>query len=115
MTSPKIPYSDFQKLDLRVGTIQKAEPHPDADKLLILTVNFGKEDRESPRTIVAGIKAYYSPEQLEGKQAIFVANLEPAKLRGIESNGMILAAVESEENIVILTPEKPVKEGTKVS
>jgi len=108
----KISFKKFKRLDLKVGEIKKAEPHPDADKLLVLTVDLGEPET---RTIVAGIKNNYTLEELKGKQAIFVANLEPAKLRGVESNGMILAAVESEENIVILTPEKPVKAGTKVS
>ena len=108
----KIPYSDFAKLDLRVGLIKKAEPHPNASKLLVLTVDLGEEKE---RTIVAGLKNHYSIEDLEGKKAIFVANLEPAMLRGIESNGMILAAVsEDESQIIFLTPEKDIPQGSKI-
>ncbi len=108
----KISLSDFQKLDLRVGKITKVENHPNADNLLVLTVDLNEKQQ---RTIVAGLKNHYKPEELKGKKAIFVANLAPAKLRGIESNGMILAAVsEDESEIIYLTPEKDIKEGTKV-
>ena len=111
MTS-KIPYSDFEKLDLRVGLIKKAEPHPNASKLLVLTVDLGEP---ADRTIVAGLKNHYTPSELEGKKAIFVANLEPAILRGIESNGMILAAVSQDESqIIFLTTEKDIKQGSKI-
>ncbi len=107
----KIPYSDFEKVKLKVGKIIKAEPHPNADKLFVLTVNFGEEER----TIVAGLRKHYSSEELEGKKAIFVVNLEPVKLRGIESNGMILAAVsEDESQVVFLQPEKDIPEGSKI-
>tara|TARA_Y100000310_G_scaffold344244_1_gene455946 strand:+ start:8448 stop:8786 length:339 start_codon:yes stop_codon:yes gene_type:complete len=109
----KITIDDFSKLDLRVGEIKKAEPHPNADKLLVLTVDLG-EDKE--RTIVAGLKGHYEPSDLEGKKAIFISNLEPAELRGVESNGMILAAVsEDKEKITILQPEEDMPAGTKIS
>ena len=106
----KIPYSDFTKLDLRVGKILKAEDHPDADKLLVLTVDLAEDE---PRTVVAGIKEHYEKEKLEGKSAIFVANLAPAKIRGVESNGMILAA-ESNGKIIILTTEQNASPGSKI-
>jgi len=105
----KIKYEDFEKLDLRVATIKKVENHPNADKLYVLTIDLGDE----MRSLVAGIKNYYKPEELIDKQIIVVANLEPAKLRGIESNGMLLAAYD-ENNLVILTPEKKIKEGSKI-
>lgn len=108
----KIHYEDFSKVELKVGKILKVEPHPNADKLLVLTVDLKEE---SPRTIVAGLKNYYAPEELEGKKAVFVANLAPVKLRGIESNGMILAATsEDESQVIFLTPEKDIKEGSKI-
>ncbi len=108
----KISLEDFKKLDLRVGRIMNVEEHPKADKLLVLEVDLGEE---KPRTIVAGLKNHYKKEQLEGRLAVFAANLEPAKLRGIESNGMILAAVsDDEKEIVFLMPEKEIKEGAKV-
>jgi len=84
----KIPFSDFSKLDMRVGKIIKVEDHPNADKLFVMTVDLGEEER----TIVAGLKGFYSKEELEGKSSIFVVNLEPVSLRGVESNGMIMAA-----------------------
>ena len=111
----KMSYETFEKIDLRVGKIMNVEDHPKADKLYVLTVDFGEQ---SPRTIVAGLKNYYKKSDLEGKKAIFVTNLEPAKLRGIESDGMILAAVnikdEKESEVVILQPEKDVAQGSKI-
>lgn len=107
---PEIQFPDFEKLDLRVGLIKKVEDHPNADKLLVLTVDLGEEER----TIVAGLKGHYTPEKLEGKKAIFIANLAPVKLRGIESNGMILAAT-SEDKVIILQPESDIEPGTKIS
>jgi methionyl-tRNA synthetase len=108
----KINYLDFAKLDLRVGKIVSVEDHPNADKLYVLTVDLGEEEK---RTIVAGLKKTYSKDDLVGKKAIFVANLAPAKLRGVESNGMILAAANPDESkIFILSPEKDIEEGSKV-
>ena len=101
---------EFRKLDFRVAIVQKVEPHPNADKLLILQVDLGSEQRQ----IVAGIKNHYAPEQLVGTQIVVVANLETAKLRGVESQGMLLAASDG-DRIVILTPEKKVDAGAKVS
>lgn len=109
----KVPYSDFQKLDLRIGKILKVDDHPNADKLFVLTVDLGEE---KTRTIVAGLKTFYKKENLENKKAIFIANLEPANLRGIESNGMILAASSEDKSIVaILQPEKGLETGSKIS
>lgn len=111
--SETISYEDFAKLDIRVGTIKQALPHPDADKLMILKIDEGKQEL---RQLVAGIKQYYTSEELVGKQIVFLANLEPRPLRGEMSNGMILAAGSDEENTcVILTTEKQVSDGTKVS
>jgi methionyl-tRNA synthetase len=108
----KISYDDFAKLELKVGKILEVSAHPKADKLLVLKVDLGEKE---PRTIVAGLKKFYSTEDLVGKKAVFVANLAPVNLRGIESNGMILAAAEGkDEKVAFLTPEKDVKEGSKV-
>lgn len=107
----KIPYTDFSKLDLRVGQIVKAEDHPNADKLLVLIVDLNEDE---DRVIVAGLKGHYEKEELEGKKAIFVTNLEPSKIRGIESNGMILAASDKEGRVIILSPEKDIEIGSKV-
>ena len=101
---------EFRKIELRVGVVKSAEAHPNADKLLLLKVDLGAEERQ----IVAGIRAHYQPEELVGRQVIVVANLETATLRGIESQGMVLAASD-EGRIVILTPEKQVNPGAKVS
>ncbi len=110
MTS-KISYSDFAKLDLRVGKILEVKDHPNADKLYILKVDLNEE---SPRQIVAGLKPYYKPSDLTNKKAIFAANLEPVNLRGIESNGMILAADNSKGKVIFLTAEKDIDIGSKI-
>jgi methionine--tRNA ligase beta chain len=100
----------FRKLDLRVGTVLTAEPHPNADRLLVLKVDLGAEQRQ----LVAGIRAHYDPESLVGRQIVVVANLEPATLRGIESQGMILAA-SSGDSLVVIAPEQRITAGAKVS
>ncbi|MBU0930093.1 MAG: methionine--tRNA ligase, partial [Nanoarchaeota archaeon] len=96
----KITIEEFSKVDLRVGEIKGVKPHPKADKLYLLDVSLGKGEHEVQ--IIAGIKDYYSEEELIGKQIIFVRNLEPAVIRGIESQGMLLAA-EFKEKVVLLT------------
>ncbi len=108
----KLPYEHFAKLDLKVGKILEVNDHPKADKLFVLKVDINEGE---PRTIVAGLKKHYSKEDLIGKKAIFVANLAPANIRGVESNGMILAAVEgNDEKVAFLSPEKDLKVGSKV-
>jgi methionine--tRNA ligase beta chain len=97
--------------DIRIGNIMEVKPHPNADKLLVLQVRFGEETRQ----IVAGIKQFYDPpEKLIGKQAAFVVNLEPRKVRGEMSNGMILAASDGNNNLALLTPDKPIASGSQV-
>jgi methionine--tRNA ligase beta chain len=98
-----IQYDDFAKVELRVAKVLEARPHPNADKLLLLQVDLGEE---SPRQIVAGIKAHYAPESLVGKSIVVVANLAPAVLRGETSNGMLLAA-SSGEKVILLTVDDP--------
>ncbi len=107
-----IPYKDFKKMNIRVGTIKSVKDHPDADKLYLILVSFGKE--EPDRQIVAGIKQWYSKEDLIGKKIIVLLNLEPKIMRGIESNGMLLAA-EHGDKVVLLTPEKDIPNGAKIS
>lgn len=124
---PNIPYELFAKLDLRVATVVRAEPHPNADKLLKLTLDDGTP---AGRQVCAGIKAWYAPEQLVGRQVVIVANLEPRMLRGEVSQGMVLAASDLREgaapaadakpgadlrDVVVVSVEKPVKPGSKVS
>ena len=112
---PTITYDDFTKLDLRVARVLEANPHPNADKLLCLTVDLGTEKRQ----IIAGIRAYYAPEALVGKEIIVVTNLQPRKMRGLESNGMLLAASAMSEgqlrDVVVLMPDKDVPPGSTVS
>lgn len=101
---------DFRKLDLRVATVTAAEPHPNADRLLVLQIDLGTEQRQ----LVAGIRAHYEPAALVGKQVVVVANLEPATLRGVQSQGMLLAASDAEGRLAVVTPERPVTAGAPV-
>ena len=103
-----IRFEDFQKMEIKVATIVEAEKIAGADKLLKLMVDLGDEKRQ----LVAGIALQYEPEKLIGKQVPVVCNLEPAKIRGTESNGMILCAATPDP--VLLLPEKRVPEGSKV-
>jgi len=106
-------FGDWEKIDLRVAEIEKVEDIDGADKLYKLKIDVGELGK---RTICAGIKQFYSKEELVGKKIILVANLEPRKLRGIESHGMLLAAGSKEENIcVLLTTDKDVDNGLKIS
>ena len=107
--SVTVSFEEFQKLDLRVGRIVTAEPVPKANKLLKLTVDIGQEQR----TVVAGIAESYGPEALVGKNIILVANLAPRTLRGVESQGMVLAA-ETDGQIVLASFDASVKPGSKV-
>lgn len=104
-----ITIEEFSKLDLRIATVKAVEFHPNADKLLVLKIDLGGEERH----LVAGIKTHYTPEELVGKQIVIVANLQPARLRGVESQGMLLAASDG-ERVILLTPEKPVSPGSQV-
>lgn len=105
-----ISYDDFQKLDIRIVTILAVEPIEGADRLYKITLDAGKELGE--RTIAAGIKAWYAPEQLIGKQVPYLANLEPRKLRGVMSQGMLLAG--DHDGAVLLNPDKVVPAGSNV-
>ena len=103
-------FEDWQKLQLRVGEILHVADHPQADKLYVLTVDLGDEKR----TIVAGIKKHYAKEELVGKQIIVIANLASKTLRGITSQGMVLAANDG-EHVVLLQPGKKTKNGAVIS
>lgn len=108
----KVPFEAFSKLDMMVGKILKVEDHPNADKLFVMTVDIGEEER----TIVAGLKGFYSKEDLEGRSAIFVVNLESVSLRGVESNGMIMAASSKDKKSVkILMADGDLEAGSRVS
>ena len=105
-----IAFEDFQKLDIRVGTVLECTKVPKADKLLCFKIADGLENR----TIVSGIAKYYNPEDLVGKQVCFIANLAPRKLKGIESQGMILSAVNFDESLSVITVDREVKPGSEV-
>jgi len=106
-----VDYEEFSKIDLRVGVVKEAKDHPNADKLMVLTVDLGEL---GTRTIVAGIKAKYPKEDMIGRQIIVVANLKPAKLRGVESQGMLLAATDEAGEAILLQPDKKTKPGEKI-
>ena len=111
---PIIEYEDFVKLDLRVAKITEAGEHPNADKLIVLQVDLGDERRQ----IIAGIKGHYEPADLVGREIVVVKNLQPRKMRGLESQGMLLAATfytDEQQHVVVLTPEKDVPPGSPVS
>ena len=109
-TVSMIDIAQFKTVSLRVGHILTAEKVEKADKLLKFTVDLGTEQR----TIVSGIAKYYTPEEMVGKQVVVVANLKPAKLRGIESQGMLLCAVSADGDVVLVSPEKRVPAGSEV-
>lgn len=104
----QITIDDFAKVELVVGTVEKCEKHPEADRLLVSQINIGKETRQ----IVSGIADFYSPEDMIGKKVIVVANLKPAKLRGVESQGMILAG--SKKKVLELATVETLPNGTKI-
>ncbi|HWP67307.1 MAG TPA: methionine--tRNA ligase subunit beta [Candidatus Limnocylindria bacterium] len=104
-----ITIDQFKDVELRVATVVAAEPHPNADRLVVLRVDLGTEQRQ----LVAGIRAVYDPATLVGRQIVVVANLQPAVLRGVESQGMLLAAA-GERGPVLVSPEQPVPAGAVV-
>jgi methionine--tRNA ligase beta chain len=104
-----ISIQDFSEIDLRFAEIKAVEEHPDADKLLVLKIDAGDGEKQ----LVAGIKNHYSAEELIGRKIIVVNNLAPAVLRGVESQGMLLAA-RDDDKVVLLTTEKDVKPGSRV-
>ncbi|MDZ7263983.1 MAG: methionine--tRNA ligase subunit beta, partial [candidate division KSB1 bacterium] len=108
--SEKISYDQFQQVELRLARVIAAEKVEKADKLLKLQIDLGGETRQ----IVAGIARAYRPEEIIGKQIVVVANLEPAKIRGIDSNGMLLAAVTADDQLSLIIPEKELPNGTKI-
>jgi methionyl-tRNA synthetase len=110
--SSEITLQDFQRIQLRTGTIVAAELHLQADRLLILKVDIG--GGAPHRQVVAGIRSAYQPSDLLGKQVVIVTNLKPAMLRGVESQGMVLAASDPAAGIVLVCPDRPVPPGSTV-
>ncbi|MCH7700549.1 MAG: methionine--tRNA ligase subunit beta [Planctomycetes bacterium] len=114
MTEPAetISFEEFQKVKLRVGRVVEAVEHPDADRLIVLQVDLGDERRQ----IVAGLKQYYKPEDLLGRNLVIVANLAPRRMRGLESQGMLLAAsTDDHGQVVCLTTMSDIPAGSAVS
>jgi len=107
---PEVAFDDFLKMDIRVGTVVECERVPKADKLLRFLIDDGMEKR----TIVSGIAQHYKPEELVGKQVCFVANFAPRKLKGVESRGMILSAMNRDGSLVVVGPTAPVAPGAQV-
>ena len=104
-----ISFNEFKRMDLRIAEVKSVREHPQADKLYLIQVDLGGEERQ----LVAGLRPYYRPEQLEGKKIVVVTNLEPATLRGEKSEGMLLAAQDGED-VVILVPERDIPAGSPV-
>ncbi|HDL09877.1 MAG TPA: hypothetical protein ENG39_01305 [Candidatus Omnitrophica bacterium] len=104
-----ISFDDFQKMELVIGEITEVNDHPNADKLYVLKVTLGNEERE----LVAGIKPYYSKEELKGRQIVVIKNLQPAIIRGVKSEGMLLAAQDS-QGVSLLIPDRRVENGAKI-
>ncbi len=117
-----VSFDDFKKMDIRVGTIREIEPVEGTDKLLKCQVDFGFKPTEEGleperdiRQIVSGIRDYYPEyEKLIGKQVLYIVNLEPRTIRGVESHGMLMAVDGIDEAPVFLVPEKDVKSGSKI-
>ena len=106
---PEISYEDFSKLDLRVATVLEARPHPNADKLMLMQIDLGDQQRQ----IIAGIRGHYEPDELVGRQIVVVTNLQEVVLRGEESAGMLLAAGDG-DRVVLLQPDSQCKPGAGV-
>ena len=106
-----IDFEDFMKVEMRTGKIVSVEDHPNADKLFVITID---EGYDSTRTVCAGLKGHYEASELEGMDVVFVANLEPRKLRGVMSEGMILAADDGEGGVKVLTTEGSILSGSRV-
>ncbi len=109
VAKPTIAYADFAKLDLRVGTVVAARQHPNADKLLLVQVRVGEQEKQ----VVAGIRGHYQPDDLVGTQIIVLNNLEAAMLRGEESAGMLLAASD-DSGVILLRPDRACASGAIV-
>ena len=107
---PIVTFNDFTKLDIRVAKVTGVSDHPNADKLIVMDIDLGAEQRQ----IIAGVKPYCDPQSLVGKSIVVVTNLEPAQLRGVKSEGMLLAAQEGEK-VVVLTTLSPIAPGARVT
>lgn len=104
-----ITIEEFKKIDLRIGKILEVNLHPNADKLYCVSVDVG----DQKKNLVAGIRSQYKPEELVGKQVVIVNNLQPATLRGVESQGMILVASDG-QIMSLISPEKEISPGSTI-
>ena len=104
-----VSFDDFKKIDLRVGEVISVESVPNADKLYILQVDVGGKQIQ----LVAGLRPYYKEDEIRGKKIVVVTNLDPAKIRGMDSEGMLLAASEK-ENVSLLTVDKDIPVGSRI-
>jgi len=100
---------EFKKLNIRVAEIETVAPHPNADRLYVLGIKIGDQHKN----IIAGIRQHYGEEELKGKKIVVVENLEPAMIRGVESQGMLLAASEG-EFLTLIVPERTISDGAAV-
>ena len=105
-----VKFDDFKKLELKVAKVKEVELHPNADKLYVVTIDIGGEEKK----MVAGVREYYEPEELLGKSVVVITNLEPATIRGVESQGMVLAAKDGKA-LSVLVPDKDVEIGCAIS
>ena len=109
---PTVKFEDWEKLDLRIGTIKAVKVHPNADELYVLLIDLGPG--ENDRQLVAGLRKYYSEDELLGKKVVFINNLEHKEIRGVRSQGMILAADDGVNPIALLTVDREVNNNAKV-
>lgn len=113
-----VSYEEFKKMDIRIGTIREVKPVPETDKLLCFQIDFNEVDEggnKKLRQIISGIHEYYPDyEKLIGKQVLYIINLEPRKIKGFESNGMLMAVDGLEGKPVFLIPSDEVKPGSRV-
>ena len=108
--SEPIKYEDFKRMDLRIGLVLDVSEHPNADKLYVLKVDLGEPQ---PRQIIAGLRKYYRADEIKGKRIVVVANLEPAKMRGLESQGMLLAG-QHDEVVSLLSIDREIPPGSQI-
>lgn len=108
----RIQFPDFAKVQLRVAKVLEAWNHPGADKLIVMKIDLGTEQRQ----ICAGLRGYYEAQDLIGRNIVVVANLAPRMMRGVESNGMLLAASNADHSqVIVLTPERDIEPGAVVT
>lgn len=113
MSDERISFDEFKRIEMKIGEITAAQRVPETDKLLKLSVNVGEEN---PRQIISGIAEYVSePDELVGRRVAFVTNLQPRTIRGLESNGMILAVQDEEGRFSLLAPDQRIAVGTPLS